>query len=95
MDFAKNNGSMILVLVMAFSGLCYGAVYKVGDGHGWTGRGVDYNAWAATKSFHVGDVISQLSLIPLHVSYKVIFFFVDIFIRYIKLFLCSLTEENS
>ncbi|THG05227.1 hypothetical protein TEA_013672 [Camellia sinensis var. sinensis] len=34
------------------------AVYKVGDSAGWTTIGnVDYKNWAATKTFHVGDLI--------------------------------------
>lgn len=38
--------------------LCVGAVYKVGDSAGWTTIGhVDYRAWAASKTFQVGDTI--------------------------------------
>ncbi|GAB2245342.1 hypothetical protein Droror1_Dr00000835 [Drosera rotundifolia] len=34
-------------------------VYKVGDSVGWTTIGnFDYRQWAATKNFHVGDVIN-------------------------------------
>ncbi|GAB2295164.1 hypothetical protein Dimus_029338 [Dionaea muscipula] len=34
------------------------SVYKVGDSVGWTTIGnFDYRQWAATKTFHVGDII--------------------------------------
>ncbi|KAL0349086.1 UNVERIFIED_CONTAM: Early nodulin-like protein 3 [Sesamum angustifolium] len=34
-----------------------GAVYKVGDSAGWTITGVDYEKWASTHSFKVGDTV--------------------------------------
>ncbi|KAL3531342.1 hypothetical protein ACH5RR_010664 [Cinchona calisaya] len=38
-----------------------GHVYKVGDSIGWTNVGhFDYKTWAATKTFHVGDIIGTL-----------------------------------
>ncbi|KAI5333663.1 hypothetical protein L3X38_023795 [Prunus dulcis] len=43
---------------MALYGVCFGAVYRVGDSNGWTSRGlVDYNEWASTKDFHVNDTL--------------------------------------
>ncbi|XP_021717270.1 blue copper protein-like isoform X2 [Chenopodium quinoa] len=36
------------------------AVYKVGDSAGWTTIGnIDYKKWAATKEFHLSDVIGN------------------------------------
>ncbi|CAK7348045.1 unnamed protein product [Dovyalis caffra] len=33
-------------------------VYRVGDSAGWTSMGqVDYQDWAASKNFHVGDIL--------------------------------------
>ncbi|XP_044494495.1 mavicyanin-like [Mangifera indica] len=56
MAFAKNVVALLL-LTTIFGG-SLGAVYKVGDSAGWTVVGnVDYNKWASTKNFHVGDVI--------------------------------------
>ncbi|CAI9118517.1 OLC1v1020099C1 [Oldenlandia corymbosa var. corymbosa] len=52
---------MAAVFLVFFASLVHGsvgAVYKVGDSAGWTTIGnVDYKAWAATKSFQVGDII--------------------------------------
>ncbi|KAL7210257.1 hypothetical protein ACSBR1_031759 [Camellia fascicularis] len=52
--------AVALLLVAMFAGLevSMAAVYKVGDSAGWTIIGnIDYKAWAASKTFHVGDVI--------------------------------------
>ncbi|XP_038689959.1 mavicyanin-like [Tripterygium wilfordii] len=47
-----------MVSLMALCGACSGAVYRVGDSAGWTAMGgVDYNNWASSKTFHVGDTI--------------------------------------
>ncbi|XP_074307170.1 mavicyanin [Silene latifolia] len=47
-----------IALIMFFASPAYGAVYKVGDASGWTTIGnVDYKQWAATKTFHLGDVV--------------------------------------
>ncbi|ONH95636.1 hypothetical protein PRUPE_7G081800 [Prunus persica] len=44
--------------MMAFSGACSGAVYRVGDSVGWNSRGlVDYNKWASVKDFNVRDTL--------------------------------------
>ncbi|ONI13171.1 hypothetical protein PRUPE_4G207500, partial [Prunus persica] len=46
------------LVTMALYGVCFGAVYRVGDSNGWTSRGlVDYNEWASTKDFHVNDTL--------------------------------------
>ncbi|KAL2507744.1 Phytocyanin domain-containing protein [Forsythia ovata] len=43
---------------MAVFGICLGSVYKVGDSAGWTIIGnVDYNTWASSKTFQIGDVV--------------------------------------
>lgn len=40
-------------------------VYKVGDSAGWTTiANINYKEWAATKTFHVGDVISEFNFVP-------------------------------
>ncbi|KAI8004842.1 hypothetical protein LOK49_LG08G03008 [Camellia lanceoleosa] len=57
--------AVALLLVAMFAGLevSMAAVYKVGDSAGWTIIGnIDYKAWAASKTFHVGDVISKFTL---------------------------------
>ncbi|KAJ8442754.1 hypothetical protein Cgig2_011024 [Carnegiea gigantea] len=48
----------VLLVVALPPPAAHAAVYKVGDAAGWTTIGnVDYKQWAATKTFHVGDVI--------------------------------------
>ncbi|CAI9761422.1 unnamed protein product [Fraxinus pennsylvanica] len=43
---------------MAVFGFCLGSVYKVGDSAGWTIIGnVDYNTWASSKTFQIGDTL--------------------------------------
>ncbi|XP_010513178.1 PREDICTED: mavicyanin-like [Camelina sativa] len=44
----------LLILVALFGGAIGGTVHKVGDSKGWT-ISVDYDAWASSKTFHVGD----------------------------------------
>lgn len=49
---------LLLCFISASFELSTGAVYKVGDSAGWTIIGnVDYNSWAATKTFRAGDII--------------------------------------
>lgn len=51
----------LVVAVMAVLEMSSAAVYKVGDSAGWTTIGnVDYKQWSATKTFQLGDVISEL-----------------------------------
>ncbi|KAK9282527.1 hypothetical protein L1049_005447 [Liquidambar formosana] len=51
--------AMAFLLVMALCGVSMATVYKVGDAAGWTIIGdVDYNKWAANKTFQVGDIIT-------------------------------------
>ncbi|KAL6516074.1 hypothetical protein OROGR_019379 [Orobanche gracilis] len=55
MDLLKK----IIVLglfIMAIYGSCEAAVYKVGDDNGWDIMG-DYDKWALSKIFKVGDTI--------------------------------------
>ena len=48
----------VLLVVALPPPVAHAVVYKVGDAAGWTTIGnVDYKHWAATKTFHVGDVI--------------------------------------
>ncbi|BFG15364.1 hypothetical protein CerSpe_016380 [Prunus speciosa] len=48
----------VVLVVMAALKVSHAAVHKVGDSAGWTTiGGVDYKKWAASKTFHVGDVI--------------------------------------
>lgn len=50
----------VVLVVMAALKVSHAAVHKVGDSAGWTTiGGVDYKKWAAAKTFHVGDVISE------------------------------------
>ncbi|CAL9086940.1 unnamed protein product [Musa acuminata var. zebrina] len=49
---------LVALLLVAGAGPAEGAVYKVGDSAGWTIIGSpNYTAWAASKTFHVGDTI--------------------------------------
>uniref|UniRef100_A0A7N0VN80 Phytocyanin domain-containing protein n=1 Tax=Kalanchoe fedtschenkoi TaxID=63787 RepID=A0A7N0VN80_KALFE len=52
-------GGVLLSTAFLQLSVCYGAVYLVGDKTGWTTIGnYDYQGWAATKNFQVGDVIT-------------------------------------
>ncbi|XP_021812811.1 blue copper protein-like [Prunus avium] len=54
----RNIATLAFFMMMAFSGAYSSSVYRVGDSDGWTSRGlVDYNEWASTKDFHVGDTL--------------------------------------
>ncbi|ONH95631.1 hypothetical protein PRUPE_7G081300 [Prunus persica] len=54
----RNIATLVFFVMMAFSGAYSSSVYRVGDSDGWTSRGlVDYNKWASTKDFHVGDTL--------------------------------------
>lgn len=59
---ALPKSSMIFFLVMAMFGVCYGAVYKVGDSEGWRYKGFDYQAWRLNKNFTVGDSLCKFFL---------------------------------
>ncbi|XP_034212853.1 mavicyanin-like [Prunus dulcis] len=55
---AFRKSTLIFLVMLALCGVCFGAVYRVGDSNGWTSRGlVDYNEWASTKDFHVNDTL--------------------------------------
>ncbi|KAF5463258.1 hypothetical protein F2P56_019183 [Juglans regia] len=50
------TGAMILLSFMSAVGVCFGAVYKVGDSNGWTNEtNVDYKVWSSNSTFFVGD----------------------------------------
>uniref|UniRef100_A0A2N9H0V7 Phytocyanin domain-containing protein n=1 Tax=Fagus sylvatica TaxID=28930 RepID=A0A2N9H0V7_FAGSY len=53
------KGALVLFCVMALIGVCFGAVYTVGDSQGWTNTAhVDYKAWADFQySIWLTDVI--------------------------------------
>ncbi|KAB1224872.1 Mavicyanin [Morella rubra] len=43
-------------IFMCVAGVCFAAVYPVGDSEGWTSNGkVDYKNWVSGKTFFVGD----------------------------------------
>ncbi|KAJ4903328.1 Cupredoxin superfamily protein [Raphanus sativus] len=45
-----------MIIVALFFGVgVQGAVHKIGDSSGWTMMGVDYQAWASSRTFQVGD----------------------------------------
>ncbi|EOA29196.1 hypothetical protein CARUB_v10025469mg [Capsella rubella] len=45
-----------LLILVALCGVAIGGtVHKVGDSNGWTMMGVDYEAWASSRTFQVGD----------------------------------------
>ncbi|EOA29251.1 hypothetical protein CARUB_v10025525mg [Capsella rubella] len=56
MALIKNNMffTSLLILVALFGVVLGGTVHKVGDSKGWTMMG-DYEAWASSRTFHVGD----------------------------------------
>ncbi|KAF7153847.1 hypothetical protein RHSIM_Rhsim01G0274500 [Rhododendron simsii] len=59
MELAKRAVVLVLLMV-ALGGVVstMGEVYKVGEANGWTNTAqFNYKAWAATKTFHVGDTI--------------------------------------
>ncbi|XP_010513170.1 PREDICTED: mavicyanin-like [Camelina sativa] len=45
----------LLILVTLFGITVGGTVHKVGDSKGWTMIEVDYEAWASSRTFQVGD----------------------------------------
>ncbi|KAK8485746.1 hypothetical protein V6N13_045925 [Hibiscus sabdariffa] len=59
MAFAKS--SMIFIFTMFLWGVSMGTIHWVGGFLGWTtiaaGLPLDYKLWAATRNFHVGDVV--------------------------------------
>lgn len=56
MAFTKKILAFLLMATLV--GVSLGAVHKVGDSAGWTTLGnIDYNQWASSKNFHVGDTI--------------------------------------
>ncbi|KAJ4729031.1 mavicyanin-like [Melia azedarach] len=56
MALAKITVAFLLMTTLV--GVSLGAVHKVGDSAGWTIMGnIDYNKWASSKDFHVGDTI--------------------------------------
>ncbi|ESQ51694.1 hypothetical protein EUTSA_v10017853mg [Eutrema salsugineum] len=51
----KSFLASLLVLVALLGVAVGGTVHKVGDSNGWTMMGVDYEAWASSRTFKVGD----------------------------------------
>ncbi|XP_050365592.1 uclacyanin-3-like [Argentina anserina] len=54
---ALANIPMLLSLLMALFGVCFGEVYQVGDSSGWTDKAVNYTIWASYRNLTVGDVL--------------------------------------
>jgi len=53
--------SMLVVIATIFlPSVAVAKEFVVGDGHGWT-IGFDYAAWAADKTFQVGDVLGKFN----------------------------------
>ncbi|KAH8504145.1 hypothetical protein Peur_046269 [Populus x canadensis] len=58
MAFDKSMVIFFLIFMAFCRGVSMAAVYQVGDSAGWTSMGqVDYQEWAASKNFHVGDTL--------------------------------------
>ncbi|KAL1190661.1 Mavicyanin [Cardamine amara subsp. amara] len=57
MALIKNNAlfTSLMILVALFGVVVGGTVHKVGDSGGWTMMGVNYEAWASSRTFQVGD----------------------------------------
>ncbi|KAL3849871.1 hypothetical protein ACJIZ3_011753 [Penstemon smallii] len=54
----KKEKLLFLFILLALMRSYEGAVYKVGDSAGWSIIGnVDYNKWASSKNFRVGDIL--------------------------------------
>ncbi|KAM1208424.1 hypothetical protein ACFX13_014449 [Malus domestica] len=53
----RNTAVVSFIIMMIFFGACSATIYTVGgDLEGWTDSGaVDYNEWASSKFFYVGD----------------------------------------
>ncbi|CAN7018690.1 unnamed protein product, partial [Brassica oleracea var. botrytis] len=52
---SKSFFTSLMILVAIFGVGVKGTVHKVGDSSGWTMMGVDYQAWASSRTFQVGD----------------------------------------
>ncbi|XP_018479850.1 mavicyanin-like [Raphanus sativus] len=53
---SKSFFTSLMIIVALFFGVgVQGAVHKIGDSSGWTMMGVDYQAWASSRTFQVGD----------------------------------------
>ncbi|KAF2567346.1 hypothetical protein F2Q68_00027696 [Brassica cretica] len=48
----------LLILLALFGVAVGGTVHKVGDSSGWTMMGVNYEAWASSRTFQVGDSLA-------------------------------------
>lgn len=60
MALVKEQILSLFMFVVIGLGCCQAAIYKVGDSAGWALIGnVDYNAWASSKTFQVGDTLSK------------------------------------
>ncbi|CAA7037974.1 unnamed protein product [Microthlaspi erraticum] len=57
MALIKSNAffTSLLILAALFGVAIGGTVHKVGDSSGWTMMGVNYEAWASSRTFQVGD----------------------------------------
>ncbi|CAA7033443.1 unnamed protein product [Microthlaspi erraticum] len=52
---SKSFLTFLLIVLALFGRSVGGTVHNVGDSNGWTMMGVDYEAWASSKTFKVGD----------------------------------------
>ncbi|XP_022727867.1 mavicyanin-like [Durio zibethinus] len=52
---STKNAMFMLTIIAAFA-ISFGAVYRVGDASGWHPM-FDYQKWASSKKFYVGDTI--------------------------------------
>ncbi|WZY90132.1 hypothetical protein YC2023_046867 [Brassica napus] len=52
---SKSLFTSLLILVALFGVGVEGTVHKIGNSSGWTMMGVDYQAWASSRNFQVGD----------------------------------------
>ncbi|CAH2060059.1 unnamed protein product [Thlaspi arvense] len=57
MALIKSNTvfTSLLILVALFGVAVGGTVHKVGDSSGWTIMGANYESWASSRTFQVGD----------------------------------------
>ncbi|KAF8052804.1 hypothetical protein N665_1504s0012 [Sinapis alba] len=57
MTLIKSNTffTSLMILLALFGVAVGGTVHKVGDSSGWTMMGVNYEAWASSRTFQVGD----------------------------------------
>ncbi|GMJ01316.1 hypothetical protein HRI_003800800 [Hibiscus trionum] len=53
---ASAENAVFISTIIGLFATCFGAVYMVGDASGWHPM-LDYQKWASSKTFYVGDIV--------------------------------------